>query len=225
MNANGHQDSALSQRLRQAAHALGTEPVALRHLADAHGPAGLGSLMILLAAPCMLPVPGVGTVLGMGLLGLALALWRGQDGPALPAAAGRFMMPAAWARRVLLLLASVHGLAARLARARWAYWANWADAAQQRRLAAGVGCMAVLIVLPIPMGNLLPAVALVLLGLGLVFRDGLAMLLAAMTGVLALAFTAALGWLAWAWGLAPVLQWLGAWLPAGQSGWFSGLPG
>ena len=205
MNRAGREAIAVSLRLRRAARGLGEDPVALRHLADAHGPAGQGSLMVLLAAPCMLPVPGVGTVLGMGL-----ALWRGQTGPALPGRAGAFTLPAAWARRVLLLLAGVHGLAARLARARWAHWV---DAPRQRWMGGGVGTMAVLIVLPIPMGNVLPATALMLLGLGLVFRDGLALLLAVLMGLLALAFTAALGWVAWVWGLAPLMQWT-----AGASG-------
>ena len=204
MNRAGREAAMVSLRLRRAARRLGDDPVALRHLADAHGPAGQGSLMILLAAPCMLPVPGVGTVLGMGLVALALALWRGQ-GQGLPARAAGFTLPAAWARRVLLMLAGVHGLAARLARERWAHWV---DAPRQRWIGAGAATMAVLIVLPIPMGNVLPATALMLLGLGLVFRDGMALLLAALMGLLALAFTAALGWLAWAWGLAPLMQWL-----------------
>lgn len=34
--------------------------------------------------------------------------------------------------------------------------------------------MAVIVVLPIPFGNLLPALAMTLIGLGLVFRDGVA---------------------------------------------------
>lgn len=68
--------------------------------------------------------------------------------------------------------------------------------------------MTVLIVLPIPMGNVPPASALMLLGPGLVFRDGLVLMLAIAMVVLALAFTALLGWLAWHWGLAPLLQWL-----------------
>ena len=37
--------------------------------------------------------------------------------------------------------------------------------------------MAGIVVMPIPFGNLLPAVALVFIGLGLVFRDGVAVIL------------------------------------------------
>lgn len=153
----------------------------------------------------MLPVPGVGTVLGMGLVAMALALWRGQGEFKLPSALRGFLMSSRWAGRVLRLLASFHGLAGRWSRARLSHWA---DAHRQRWWAGGAGIMAVLIVLPIPLGNVLPATALMLLGLGLVFRDGLVLLLSIAMAALALAFTALLGWLAWHWGLAPLLQWL-----------------
>ena len=39
----------------------------MRALAQAHGPEAHGTLLLLLAMPCLLPVPGVGTVLGMGM--------------------------------------------------------------------------------------------------------------------------------------------------------------
>ena len=47
-----------------------------------------------------------------------------------------------------------------------------------------LAAMAVLIFLPIPFGNVVPAVALLLIGLGLVFEDGLALLAGATLGVL-----------------------------------------
>ena len=81
-----------------------------------------------------------------------------------------------------------------------------ASAGAQRWLAVGVALMAVVIILPIPFGNVLPALALMLLGLGLVFSDGLAVLLAAATGAGALLYTATLGLAAWAWGMAPLLK-------------------
>jgi hypothetical protein len=37
--------------------------------------------------------------------------------------------------------------------------------------------MAFIVVMPIPFGNVLPALALMLIGLGLVFRDGVAVVL------------------------------------------------
>lgn len=67
-------------------------------------------------------------------------------------------------------------------------------------IAATVGVMAVIVVMPIPFGNVLPAFALVLLGLGLVFRDGVAVVLGLVAAGLALFATAGLTLMAWSWG-------------------------
>ena len=60
--------------------------------------------------------------------------------------------------------------------------------------------MAAVVVMPIPFGNLLPAAALVLIGLGMVFRDGLVTMLGLLTAGLALCVTLGLLAMAWAWG-------------------------
>lgn len=194
----------IAQRLREAADGLQGERVALSHLADLHGPAAQGTLLVLLAAPCMLPMPGVGSVLGIGLALMALAMWRGQDIGQLPPRVARLELSTPWARRVLSLLARFYGLAGRWSRQRLARLVH----PPQRRgswLAAQAGLMAALIILPIPFGNVLPALALMLLGLGLVFRDGLAVLAAAGMAGLAVLYTAGLGLAAWVWGLAPLM--------------------
>jgi hypothetical protein len=68
--------------------------------------------------------------------------------------------------------------------------------------------MAVIVVLPIPFGNVLPALAMMLIGLRLVFRDGVAVVLGlAMVG-LALFVTAGLLLMAWAWGSDWITSWV-----------------
>jgi hypothetical protein len=193
------------QRLRAAAGALTGERVALSHLAALHGPAAQGTLLVLLAAPCMLPIPGVGTVLGIGLALLARAMWHGQQAGGLPQRVADVELSGAWARRVLDLLARFYGLAGRLARTRLT---GMTEPGPRSWLAAKAGLMAVLIVLPIPFGNVLPALALMLLGLGMVFRDGVAVLLSGAMAAVAVLYTAGLGLAAWAWGVAPLMRWL-----------------
>jgi hypothetical protein len=159
----------------------------------------------------VLPVPGVGNVFGLALMLLALAMWRGQGHAPLPPRVARCELSGPWAQRVLRLLARCYALAERLARPRLGLLAS--PRASRSLLAPKVGLMGALIFLPIPLGNVLPALALVLLGLGLAFRDGLAVILAAVAGVGALAWTAAIGtaaWAAtWAWVAAPLLRALG----------------
>lgn len=195
------------QRLRAAAANLRDERVSMHELARAHGAEAQGTLLLLLAMPCMLPVPGVGTLLSLGIAALALAMWRGQEVPCLPRRVAELEMPGHWARRVLGGLATAYAVAGRHARARLSHVTgpDWRPAT-----AAVVGLMAFIVLMPIPFGNLLPALALVLIGLGLVFRDGVAVLLGLVGAGLALFATAGLILMAWHWGS----EWLARWLSA-----------
>lgn len=99
------------QRLRATAAALRGERVSIQALAQAHGPAAHGTLLLLMAVLCL--VPGVGTVLGLGLAALATAMWRGHPSASLP-------------RRVVELELSRHS-----AQVCWALWhlpIQWRDA-------------------------------------------------------------------------------------------------
>lgn len=189
-------------RLHEAAEALRAETAAedipLQQLADAHGRAAIGTLMALLAMPCVLPIPGVGTALGWGILALAVALWRGHQEVALPSRVAQLTLPRVFAQKVLRVLARFYGLASVWSRERLGHWLAPKAA---RWLAPNLGLMAVLIILPIPFGNVLPAVSVVLLGLGLAFRDGLAVLLSLGAALLAALYATAFGF---------GLYWLGA---------------
>lgn len=185
------------QRLRDAAAAIRDERVSMRALAQAHGPDAQGTLLLLLAMPCLLPVPGVGTVLGLGIAALAVAMWRSQPATCLPPRVAELELPGHWARRVLGGLATAYAVAGRYATARLRHIAGpgWRSAT-----AAAVGLMSFIVLMPIPFGNVLPALALVLIGLGLVFRDGLLVVLGLVGAGLALGATAGLLVMAWGWG-------------------------
>jgi hypothetical protein len=193
------------QRLRDAAAALQGERVSMRDMAQAHGPEAHGTLLMLLAMPCLLPVPGVGTVLGMGVATLAVAMWRGHCAPCLPQRVAELELPRHWAQRVLVGLACAYAMAGRHARTRLI---PLASAGRRSGIAIAVGLMAAIVVMPIPFGNVLPAVALSFIGLGLVFRDGLAVLLGLLMSIVAGVATAGLLLMAWAWGS----DWIVAWV-------------
>ncbi|MDO9315073.1 MAG: exopolysaccharide biosynthesis protein [Burkholderiaceae bacterium] len=193
------------QRLRDAAAAIQDERVSMRAMAQAHGPEAQGSLLLLLAMPCLLPVPGVGTVLGLGMAALAVAMWRGHCAPCLPQRMAELELPRHWAQRVLVGLASAYALAGRHARARLSHLAI---SGRRSATALAVGLMATIVVMPIPFGNLLPAVALVFIGLGLVFRDGVAVILGLLMSGVALAATTGLLLIAWTWGS----EWIRGWV-------------
>ena len=193
------------QRLRDAAAAIQNERVSMRAMAQAHGPEAHGTLLLLLAMPCLLPVPGVGTVLGLGMAALAVAMWRGHGTPCLPQRVAELEIPRQWAQRVLVGLASAYALAGRHARARLSHLAM---SGRRSATAPAIGLMAAIVVMPIPFGNLLPAVALMLIGLGLVFRDGVAVILGLLMSGVALVATTGLLLMAWVWGSAWILGWV-----------------
>ncbi len=186
--------AATPWRLRRAAASLRAERVSLAELAEAHGAAAQGSLLVMIATVCLLPLAGVGTVLGLGLLGMSVAMWRGFEGAPLPRRVASLCLPRMQARQLLGLSARMHEVAGRWLRDRLPALARGAHGPW---VAPAVAAMALLIVLPIPFGNVLPSLALIALGLGRLFRDGAAVAAAAGLATLALAGSAGLLLLAW----------------------------
>lgn len=163
----------------------------LPDLLNLHGTDSAAVLLLLLALFSGLPVAGFGSVLAFVILALAWRWHRGAEAtPRLPARLGRMALNEAWSRRFLHALAWLYATSSRVLRARWAVvchprthlgWGLW------------IGLMGVLILLPLPLGNLLPCLSLVLLSLGWMFRDGLALLSSAVVGIGALGFALATG--------------------------------
>lgn len=162
----------------------------MRALVQAHGLETHGTLILLLAAPCLLPVPGVSTLAGLGMAALAMAMWKGQTEPCLPPRVVELELPRHWAQRVLSTLASAYAQAGRHARARLGHLAS---VGRRSLVALAVGAMALLVGMPIPFGNVLPALALalalMLIGLWLVFRDGVAVVPGLLISAVAMAAT------------------------------------
>ena len=195
----------ISQRLRQAAHdGAGELRLSLRELLQLHGEGSGAVLLMVMALLSTVPIAGAGTVLSFGMLALAWAWLRGRDTLHLPERLARLTLNATWTRRCLHWLAWTYERADRWlcprcqalchARSRF-WWALW------------IGLMAVLILLPLPLGNVLPGLSLILLSLGWMFRDGLAMLVSAATGVGALGYAVTFGHLAIA-----AWQHIGGWI-------------
>ncbi len=189
---------ALAQVLRQAAQPAKPDPdapadapdsadlrLSLTELIRLHGDASGPVLMMLLAVLATLPIAGAGMVLSLGIFLLSWTWLRGMDNMPLPERLGRVTLNPVWTRRCLHGLAWLYEQADRLLRPRWIAMSN-------RRLrplwGVWIALMAALIFIPLPFGNVLPAISLVLLSLGWMFRDGLALLLAGVAGVGAMVY-------------------------------------
>ena len=184
--------------------------LSLSDLLDLHGEASPAVLLLVLSVLCVLPVYGVGTALSFAILAMAWrwgALTRGGTGlgTGLSDRLGQLSLSETWSRRCLHGLAWMYATAGRCLRTRWTalchprtgpWWGLW------------IALMGLVIFLPLPFGNVLPSISLVLLSLGWMFRDGLALLASAVVGSGAVAFTVAFGHLAWE-ALLTVRTWLG----------------
>jgi hypothetical protein len=196
----------MAERLRSAPNELLCEQTNLQFLIDAHRPQVREALLVLLGMLCLCPLPGIGTVAGAAVFAMAVMSWRRASEMDLPYRFGGFGLTRERALRVLRILARFHDLAARTHQARLHVLV---DRLPNRVMAGGVALMGALIALPIPLGNVLPGLALIFAGMALLRRDGLALLLAAGIGLLGTAWPVALAVTAWSSMDAVVLRMIG----------------
>jgi hypothetical protein len=145
------------------------ERISVADLLAALGDRALAAMLFVFAVPNVLPVPpGTSAILGTPLVFLAAQLAFGRQ-PWLPAVIARRTMTradfAALVRRISPWLAR----AERLLRPRLT-----SLALPPMEYLVGLVCLtlAVVLVLPVPLGNMLPALAISLLALGTMERDG-----------------------------------------------------
>ncbi|HWK64480.1 MAG TPA: exopolysaccharide biosynthesis protein [Rhizobiaceae bacterium] len=162
--------------------------VSVRCIHDALGDRGFAALLVVFAAFNLIPMPpGASTFLGLPMVVVAAQMMCGRRQAWLPAfildrsiSADQFRSAMGWGVPRLVRLE-------RLIRPRyWPFWRRQGDC-----VVGFLGLvMAVVVTLPIPLGNWLPAFSTVLLGLSLVERDGLLFAAGSVVGVAALTVTA-----------------------------------
>ncbi|MCR5873728.1 exopolysaccharide biosynthesis protein [Phenylobacterium sp. J426] len=164
----------LSEVLQEIAETP-SERISVNELSARFGGRALGALLLVFGVLCLLPLPPGGTtIFGLPLLLLAPQLMLGAQAPWLP-------------QRLRHRPIELDDLRAGLPKV--ARWLKRIEALSRPRLTflfGGVGqrvigfvctLLAVVLILPIPLGNLLPAAAVCVLALSLVQRGGLLALL------------------------------------------------
>jgi hypothetical protein len=155
-----------------------TGSITLGEVLAAVGERSFGALLVILAIPNMVAglIPGLSILLGLPLLLVSLQLLIGAEKPWLPQRLARLEIQRTDLRRILERTRRVLRRLERALRPRLEFLtASWAE-----RL-IGLGCVAlsILVFLPIPFANLVPATGIMLFGFSMLERDGL-MALAAM---------------------------------------------
>lgn len=131
-------------------------------------------LIILLVLPFIQPVPlpGLSTPLGLTIVLIALRLSLGQR-PWLPMKIQRGRLPAGFFGRVMTFTERLIRFLESVLRPRWAWLTGIARLNQLHAVVMLGSALILLLPLPIPFSNVLPAWAIFLLACGLLERDGL----------------------------------------------------
>ncbi len=186
-----HHKTTLSDMLRALAGDEGRERIAVADLLDALGDRALAALLFVFALPNVLPMPpGTSAILGAPLLFLAAQMAFNMKAWLPSLIASRSMTRSDFAtmvRRVTPWLAR----AERLMKPRLT---PLAVGAMESVVGAVCLLMAVAVFLPIPMGNMLPALAICLLAMGILERDGVWVLAGMLCAVGAAALVSGIVW-------------------------------
>lgn len=179
--------------------------VSVASIRDALGERSLAAFVVLFAALNLLPAPpGTSAILGLPLIIVSAQMLIGARRAWLPGfilrrslSAERFRTAMDW---ILPRLARIE----RYVRPRlWPFWRRRGE----RVVGAAAFVLAIIVTLPIPLGNWLPAFAAALIGLSLIERDGILLAIGGVVGIASIgivvavvgaagfAAQAALGWM------------------------------
>lgn len=149
--------------------------ISVEQLTQKFGGRAIGALLFIFGLACMLPLPpGATTIFGFPLLLLAPQLVIGAGAPWLPERVKRRTLSTADLRKGLpRLIPSLRKVEA-ISRPRLVFLFG---ALGERVLGVVCTALALVLILPIPGGNILPAMAVSALSFALIQRDGLIALL------------------------------------------------
>lgn len=146
------------------------ERIALGDLIAAMGPRAFGMLFLVLALPNAVPIPGISTIFGLPMILLGAQLLIGLPRPWLPARLTRLDLERATMRNMLQRTKPYLAKIERLSRPRALLFTG---AVAERFVGLMVCVLGMVLIFPIWGGNLPPAVAIAIMSIGLMDRDGL----------------------------------------------------
>ena len=184
----------LSEELADLRARLGAKPMTLREVIHSLRGRAYTLLVILLALPFItpIPLPGLSTPFGLAIAFIALRLALGQR-PWLSMKLQRKQLPAGFFDRVFAVAGKVIALLETFLRPRLALISAPGAMLQLHALFILISALVLLLPLPIPFSNSFPAWTILLLGAGMLERDGLFILLGYLVFVLGVFYFILLG--------------------------------
>jgi len=168
-----HRPRKLSEELAELHARAGERAVTLREVIYRLRGRAYLLLVVLLALPFLQPVPlpGLSTPVGFAIVLIALRLALGQR-PWLPMKIQRAKLPPGFFGKVLRFTARLLRFLESVLKPRWAILTDTPLLNQLHAVVILISAAILLLPLPIPLSNLLPAWAIFLVACGLLERDG-----------------------------------------------------
>lgn len=166
----------LSELLKDRASQSGSMSVSIGDLLDLMQTRACGAMIFIFAAPNLIPmpIPGISAIFGAPLMFLSAQLMLGISRPWLPGWITKRSMSHDSFARIARVIVPWLGRAEKLLKPRLSI-----IVAPGFECIVGALCfiLSTLLFLPIPLGNMLPAFALTIMSLGILEKDGVAILL------------------------------------------------
>lgn len=143
------------------------------------GPQAQALLLLVFALPEALPLPvaGMSTILAIPLMLISLQMLLHGADMRLPVSLSQRKVPVGLLQAASARLAQLLGKLERVSRPRWQNLAS-----QTRLIGAICLVLSLIIALPIPFGNMLPALCIVGIAIGMLQRDGVLVALSSVAG-------------------------------------------
>jgi len=201
----------VSEELIHLQERMATGPVTLRQIIYVLRGRAYMLLMILLALPFITPIPspGLSTVFGLAIAFISLRLTLGQR-PWLPKKFQRTQLPAGFFSTVIRVATQVIKMLEALLQPRLPGLTGSTFLLRLHSLVILIAALELLLPLPIPFSNALPAWAIVLTAGGLLERDGLAVLLGYIVFAASVAYFVFIGDATWQ-GIEALWHWTETW--------------
>jgi len=198
-----HTSELLQNLLRQHSE----ETIRLGELIQSLGSRAFGPTLLICALPEALPLPiaGVSAIIGTPLFIFSVQLLLGYSSPRLPKwLSNKTFRRKDFEKAVRQILRYLHRFE-KVIRPRWQFATT---PIVERWLGLLFVVLAIVIMLPIPFGNFLPAIAIVTISLGLIEADGVLVVVGSIASVIILVIMAGAIAALFSW----VLQWLNQFL-------------
>ncbi len=165
------------------------ERVCLRDLFHNMSDRAFGPTLLICALPQALPLPlvGISAILGIPLMLVSAQLLLGFSKPWLPGWIAKRSIKRTDFEKIISKVLPYLEKVERLIRPRWKFFTT---PQVERLLSLLLLVLAVVIALPIPFGNMLPAIAIVVISLGMIEKDGVAVVVGVVGACIILALIA-----------------------------------